>query len=144
MIRALFLLAAMALGVVLASPVAQSQNLVYNQPVNVVATALPTNGVTSGSLGQPNVAVYTAWFTNSTASTVFCGLYGVVPTLGTTNPIGGQVAVPAGSTQPAYFGPTNGINKNYFPNGIWAGCSTAYLGSTGVAQSVVGVAVSFL
>ena len=103
-----------------------------------------TNGVTSGSLGQPAVAVYTAWFTNSTASAVYCALYGTAPTLGTTNPIGGQIEVGAGTTQPVYFGPTNGINKGYFANGIWAGCTTAYLGSTGVAQSVVGVAVTFL
>ena len=138
------LLAVAVLLVVFASPMARSQNLVFNQPVNVVATALPTNGVTSGSLGQPNVAVYTAWFTNSTASAVYCALYGSAPTLGTTNPVGGQVVVPAGSTQPAYFGPTNGINKNNFPSGIVAGCSTTYLGSTGVAQTVVGVAVTFL
>ena len=144
MTRLFFLLAAIAFGAILASPGAQSQNLVYNQPVNVVATALPTNGVTSGSLGQPNVAVYTAWFTNTTASAVYCALYGSAPTLGTTNPVGGQVVVPAGSTQPAYFGPTNGINKNNFPSGIFAGCSTTYLGSTGVAQTVVGVAVTFL
>ena len=144
MTRLFFLLAAIAFGAVLASPGAQSQNLVYNQPVNVAATALPTNGVTSGALGTPNVAVYTAWFTNSTASAVFCALYGSAPTLGTTNPIGGQIEVPAGTTQPIYYGPSNGISKNYFASGIWAGCSTAYLGSTGVATSVVGVAVSFL
>ena len=144
MTRLFFLLAAIAFGAALASPGAQSQNIVYNQPVNVAATALPTNGVTSGALGTPNVAVYTAWFTNSTASTVYCALYGSAPTLGTTNPIGGQVAVPPGATQPAYFGPTNGINKSYFVSGIFAGCSTTYLGSTGVAQTVVGVAVSFL
>jgi hypothetical protein len=142
--RLLGLLAVAVLLVVFASPMAQSQNLVNNQPVNVAATALPTNGVTSASLGQPAVAVYTVWFTNSTASAVFCGLYGTAPTLGTTNPIGGQVEVGAGTTQPVYFGPTNGVNKNYFANGIWAGCSTAYLGSTGVATSVVGVAVTFL
>lgn len=144
MIRLFALLAAIAFGSVLVSPEARAQNIVFNQPVNVAATALPTNGVTSGALGQPNVAVYTAWFTNSTASAVFCGLYGTAPTLGTTAPVGGQVEVPAGTTQPAYFGPTNGINKSSFPNGIWAGCSTAYNGSTGVAQSVVGVAVTFL
>lgn len=129
--------------VVFASPMARSQNIVYNQPVNVAATALPTGGI-SGNLGQVNVAVYTAWFTNTTASAVFCALYGGIPTLGTTLAVGGQVEVPAGSTQPAYFGPTNGINKSFFSGGMYAGCSTTFLGSTGVALGVVGVAVTFL
>jgi hypothetical protein len=143
MTRLFFLLAAIAFGAVLASPGAQSQNLVFNQPANISATALPTGGLSSG-LGTPAVAVYTAYFTNTTASAVFCALYGSLPTIGTTATVGGQVEVPAGSTQPLYLGPTNGISKGYFTSGIFAGCSTTYLGSTGVALGVVGVAVTWL
>lgn len=127
----------------MANKPADSQSLVQNQAVNISATSLPTAGV-SGNMGTPRVAAYTASFTNSGAATIYCGVYASPPTLATTATVGSVIAVPAGATVPKYIGPTNGVSRSSFPNGIYGGCATAYRGSTGVAQTTVDFEVTFL
>lgn len=120
-----------------------TQSLVQNQAVNISATSLPTGGV-SGNMGNPRVAAYTTSFTNSGAATIYCGVYASPPTLATTATVGSVIAVPAGATVPKYIGPTNGVSRSSFPNGIYGGCATAYRGSTGVAQTTVDFEVTYL
>lgn len=156
LLRAFFLAGAVAFGVVLASPPGHAQSIVQNQALIIAATSIPTNGVTTNLLGGNNcngglacpgglsVAGYSGKFSNSSASTVYCGIYASAPTLGSTALVGTVTIVPATTSVPFYWGPTNGIAKAVFPNGMFAGCATGYLGSTGVAQNVVGVEVYFL
>ena len=151
-LRALLVALALAVGGVvclLPNVPVGAANTVQNQPVLVAATAIPTGGFTSNlaslaGVGAPSVGVFTAYFTNSGASAVYCGLYGTSPTLGTTPTVGAPVAVPASGTQPIYFGPSNGVAKQPFANGIFAACTTTFGGSTGVAQTTVAVGITFL